>query len=100
MAGPGNGNHETMPARMGHEFRGIPGTLIHGIFTAHLDVSAERDGADAVIGVAAAEAQQALTESDGEHLDAHAKQLGCRIMAPFVNQDHESQNHCDSNNGR
>ena len=93
MERAGDGDQEAMPARMRQELPGIAGALIHGILAAHFHVAAERNGADAVVGVAAAEAEQALAKSDGENLDAHAQQLGDRVMAEFMDQNHESQDH-------
>jgi len=81
---------------MRHEFGGIAGARIHGILAAHLDVTAKRNGGDAVIGIASAEAEQPLTKADGKDLDPHAKELSRRVMTPFVNQDHETQDHRDS----
>ena len=40
---PGDGDEEAVPAGMIHELARIVGTLVHGIFAAHLDVAAERE---------------------------------------------------------
>ena len=80
-----------------HELARIVGALVHGILAAHLDVAAERDGVDAVVGLASAEADQPLAESNGELLHSHAQQLGHGIVAKLVDQDHEAQNGDDGN---
>ena len=46
-----------------------------GDLAGHLDVAAEGQGGDLVVGVAAAEAEEALAEADGEGLDADAADL-------------------------
>ena len=72
---------------------------IHRIFAAHLDVAAERNGVDAVVGFAAAEAHKPFAESNGELLHAHAQQLGHGIVAELVDQDHEAKDGDHRNNG-
>ena len=71
--------------------RGSSVRCVHGILAAHLDVAAERDRVDAVVGLAAAEADQPLAEADGELLHPHAQPLGHGIVAKLVDQDHEAQ---------
>ena len=95
----GNGDKKAVPARMVHELGGIVGVLVHRIFAAHLHIAAERDGGDAVIGVAAAETDEALAEADGKHLDAHAQPLGHGIVAELVDEDHEPENYNHRDNG-
>jgi hypothetical protein len=55
--GAGDGDEEAVPAGVREEFRRIAGALVHGILAAHLDVAAERDGADAVVGISLAVAE-------------------------------------------
>src|SRR5580698_6663924 len=86
-----------MPARMGEKFPGVSSALVHRVLATHLDVAPEGNRADAVIGFSAAHAQQALTKADGEYLDPYSKQFCGGVMTPFVNQDHESENHRDRN---
>ena len=74
---------------------GSPRALIHGVFAAHLDVAAQRQYVDAVVGVAPPETKQAFAEADGKLLHPDTQQLGHGVMAELVNQDHESQNHTD-----
>ena len=75
--------------------RGIAGALVHGILAAHLHVTAQRNGVDAIVGFAFAEADQPLAESDGELLHANAQQLGHGIVAELVDQNHEPENNRD-----
>src|ERR1700676_1175331 len=76
-----------------HELAGIVGALVHRILAAHLDVATERDRVDSIVGVAFAEADQPLAESDGELLPPPppAQPLGHGIVAELVDQDHETQ---------
>ncbi len=94
--GTGDGDEKTMPARVREKFRRIAGALIHGILAAHLDVAAQGNRADPIVGVSLAEAEQALAKADGENLDPDPQPFGNGIMAKFMNQDHESE---DDDNG-
>ena len=38
----GEGDDEALPARMGQEFAGISGAIVHRVFARHFDVAAER----------------------------------------------------------
>ena len=80
-----------MPARVVDKLGGIVGALIHRVLAAHLYVTAERDGGDAVVGVSLAEADQPLAETNRKDLNPHPQQLGHRIVAELVDQDHEAQ---------
>src|ERR1700733_13588544 len=81
---------------MREEFRGIACALIHRILAAHLDVAAERNGADTVVCVAFSESQKAFPEANREHFDPNSKQFGGGIVSEFMNQDHEPQDRTDS----
>ena len=91
------GDQEAVPAGMIHEFARIIRALVHGILAAHFDVAAERDGVDAIVGLAFAETHQPLAESDGELFHAHAQPLGHHIVAKLVDQDHEAED-CNHRN--
>ena len=91
----GDGDQEAVPARMRHEFARIAAALIHRVFAAHLDVTAQRQYVDAVVGVALPETEQAFAEADGKLLHPNTQQFGHGVVAELVNQDHESQNHAD-----
>ena len=70
------------------EFPGIVSVAVHRVLPTHLHVAAERDGIDAIVGLALAEADQTLTKADGELLHPHTQQLGHRIVAELVDEDH------------
>ena len=95
--GAGDGDEEAMPARVIEKLAGIVGAIVHGILAAHFDVTTQRDRADAVIGVTLAEAEQAFSETDGEHLDPDPQPLGHGVVTEFVDQDHEPEDDDDGN---
>ena len=86
---PSHRDDEALPARMREEFRRVPAALIHGVLTTHFDVAAQRNSANAVIGVTLFETQQARSKADGKRFNPHAEVLGGGIVAEFVDQDHE-----------
>ena len=96
---PGNGDDETMPAGVRHELGRVACPCVHRVLAAHLDVTAQRNGGDAVIRLASAKPEQTLTKTNGEDFHAHAQQLSGGVVSKFVDQDHESQNHGDGSNG-
>ncbi len=63
---------EALPLAFREEFVRRAGARVFGVLAGHLDVAAERDRADAVLGVPAAEFQQlwAEPEREGQHPDA------------------------------
>src|SRR5215471_17247550 len=87
----GNGDQKTLPARMAHEFARIAGALFHGILASHFYVAAERQQADAIVGLAATEADQALTKAQAESLNPDFEQFGHGIMAKLMNKHQDSQ---------
>src|SRR5208282_1552314 len=84
---------------MREKFSRIAGAVIHGIFARHLHVTAERNGADAIVGIPFGETQQTLAEADGKDLYADAEILGRGVMAELMNQDHESEHDRHDENG-
>ena len=76
---------------MREKFALVASAFVHRIFARHLDVAAEGQGTDAVIGFTAAEAEQAFSESDRKHFDANFEELRGRVVAELVDQDHEAQ---------
>ncbi len=56
----------------------IAGAIVHGVFAGHLDVTAERKSADAIVGSVLGKAQQTLAEADGKDFNANPKKLGGR----------------------
>src|ERR1019366_666907 len=69
----------------------IAGAVVHGVLARHLHVTAQRNGADAIVGLSFLEAQQTLAKADGEHFHPDAEILGSGVVAELVNQDHESE---------
>ena len=63
---------EPLPLALRQELVRRAGARVFGVLAGHLDVAAERDRADAVLGVAAAELQQLRSEAEreGQHADA------------------------------
>ncbi len=89
----GDGDDEALPARMRHEFVRRSAARLQRILARHLHVAAERQRADAVVGIAAAEADQALAEADGEDVNPDATQFGGGIVAKLVHQNHDAEHH-------
>ncbi len=67
---------------------------LFGILAGHLDVAAERQRADAVFGVAAAEADDGRVEAELELQHADADALGGEKMTELVHE-HEHAEHED-----
>src|ERR1700751_1611273 len=84
---------------MGEELTGIAGALVHGVFARHFHVAAQRNRADAVIGLALAETAQACAKANGKHFYADSEELGRSVMAELVDQDHEPEYDCHGENG-
>src|SRR5271167_501578 len=76
---------------MRSEFVGRTAVRFQRVLARHFYVSAERQGADAVIGFAFAETGQPLAKPDGKYVYSDSKKLGGGVMAELVNQDHDSQ---------
>ena len=88
--GAGEGDEDALPAGMGVEVAGIGGTLA-GIIAGHFDIAAEGKEADAVVCVAALEADEALAEADGEDLDTDTAELGHDEVAGLVDENHDAE---------
>ena len=69
----GDGDQKTVPARVIHELARIVGVAVHRVLATHLDVAAQRDSVDPVIGLALTETDQTLAEADGELLHPHTQ---------------------------
>ena len=82
--GTGDGDDETMPARVRHELCGIISACVHRVLATHLDVAAQRDCGDAVICLASAKSEEAFTKTNGKDFHAHAQQLGGGVVSKFV----------------
>ncbi len=70
-----------------------------GILPGHLDVTAQGQQADLVIGVAALDAKEARPESDGKCLDANAAKLGNSKVAKFVHHHHHANQDNEGDGG-
>ena len=98
--GPASGDEHALPAGMVVQVAGVVAGLFAGDLAGHLDVSAEGQGVDAVVGAVAEEADDALAEADGEGLDADAAPLGDGEVAELVHQHHEAEHEEELNDGR
>ena len=74
-----------------NELAGVGGAGFAGLLAGHLDVAAERKDVEAVLGFAAAEAEDAFAEADGEGLDADAAELGDGEVAELVDENHDAE---------
>ena len=72
---------------MAHELAWIACAGFHGVLASHLDVTTQRQNADAVIGVAPLETKKALAKTKAEYLDADATKLGNGIMPKLVDKN-------------
>ncbi len=97
--GAGEGDEDALPAGMVVEVAGVVdggrcfawGVGGEAHLAGHLDVAAEGDGGDLVLGVAATEAEETFAEADGEDLDADAAELGDGEVAELVDQNHDAK---------
>src|SRR6185312_6741538 len=92
----GDGHDEALPAGLGEKLVRLAAGLIHGVFAGHLDVAAEGEEAEAVVGAAGGKADQALAEAQRKGFDPHAKALGGEKMAQLVYKHDDAQHHGDS----
>src|SRR5207248_2947591 len=76
---PGDSDDEAVPPWMRQELCRIASALVHGVFATHLDVAAQRQSVQPIVGLATLESGQALSKADSELLDPYPKQLGCGI---------------------
>ena len=103
--GPGDGDERALPAGLGHKFIGsacgnlVVGVDIGDVLAGHADVAAERDGADAPVGGAPLETEEARAEADGEDVDANAEETGDDEVSPFVDEDDDAENENDADCG-
>ena len=97
--GAGEGDEDALPAGVGVELAGVAGGGFAGIVAGHFDVSAEWKDGEAVVGVAAFEAEDALAEADGEGFDADAAELGDGEVAELMDEDHDAEDDCQFKDG-
>ena len=65
----------------------------------HLHISAQRQQAYAVIGVAAPETKEALAKADRENFDPNAKEFRDGKVAEFMHEHHDAQHDQHGNEG-
>ena len=95
--GPASCNQNPLPTRVRAEFARIPGGFRARSLAGHLDVSTERQSADAIVGVAPLHAEKASAKSQRKYLDADAAQLGNREVAELVHQHHDAEHEKEGN---
>ncbi len=99
----GESDGDALPAGMRGELSGIARSLVVAgwhHFAGHLDVPAERDEREAVIGVSALDAEEAFAEADGEYFDTNAAELGDGEVPELVNEDHDTEDDGKLKDGR
>ena len=87
--GPGEGDDQPLPARLGEERAGIVGILFARLLAGHLDVTAEQDQREPVIRFAPAEAEQPRPEAEAERVHPHVEISRRPKVAQLVDQDHD-----------
>src|SRR6516165_3174426 len=96
-------NESTLPALLREKLVGrtrgflVAGVDIGDVLSGHADVTAEREGADALIRSASFNAKKPRTEADGKDINANAKEARDDKMSPFVNQDYDPEDKNDAN---
>ena len=106
--GAREGDEHALPAGVSVEVAGIGGGDAAGCefvaceahLAGHFDVAAEGDGCELIFGIAAAEAEEAFAEADGEDLNADAAELGDGEVAELVDQNHDAKDDEKLNNCR
>src|ERR1700704_5998439 len=88
----GDRHQKALPARMTHKLARIAGARLHGIFAGHLHVAAQRQKADAVVGIATAEADKALAKAEAEDFNPDLEQLGYSIVTELMDKHQNAQN--------
>ena len=70
-----------------------PGSPVElaGDVAGHFDVSAERKQGEAIVGIAAAPAEEPRAEADGKRFDANAAELGDGKVPEFVHDHHDAE---------
>src|SRR6188472_851417 len=87
-----NRDKEALPFGLREEFvRGARYRIAHA-FPGHLDVSAERNCADAVIRIAVAVPDEARPETHRECFDLDLEEFGDEKMTQFVDDDDDAKN--------
>ncbi len=87
---------ESLPLGLGQELVRGAGASVLGCFAGHLDVAAERDGADAVFRVAAAERQKLRAKAQREREDADADPSRHHEVAELVYENQYAEHEKES----
>jgi hypothetical protein len=107
---PGDGDEDALPAGLGGEVvgrgsgregglgSGLQGSPVAAELAGHLDVAAEGEDGDAIVGIAVAEAEDAGSEADGEGFHADAAELGDDEVAELVDENEEAEDDGEFNN--
>ena len=88
----GEEDQEALPLRLGEELVRIPGHVLLGGIARHAHVAAQRDQRHAIVRVALSEAEQPLSEAEGEDEHSHAKELRHEEVPRFVHEDQDAEN--------
>ena len=69
------------------------------VLAGHLDIAAQRQQTDLVIGIAVLDAKEPRPEAHGERLNADTAQLGHGKMAEFMNHNHHADQDDEGDDG-
>src|SRR5439155_19717800 len=87
----GRRDEKALPFRFREELARITGDRVARILAGHLDVAAERQRADSIVCVAAAETNQPGPETYRERFNFDFEELGDSEMAEFMNNDDDAK---------
>ena len=73
--------------------------LLALLLAVHLDVAAERKGADQVLGLTPLAAVDTVAEAEGEFQHLHPEELGEQEMAEFMDEDKNAENEDEAEKG-
>src|SRR5687767_12798728 len=90
---PRNRYTESLPFGLGHKFIGRPGDGFIEIFAGHLYITAEWYQTQAVIGIAALEAEKAFAKTNAEYVNANAEIFCYDEMPEFMDDYHGAENY-------
>ena len=89
MNGPANAMISRCQRGLARKPRGSSTFSSVGLLAGHLDVAAEQDQREAVVGLAAAEPEQPRAEAEAERFHLHIEEAGGPEVAQFVDHDHD-----------
>ena len=82
---------KALPLRLGEELVRLTRAWIFGVLAGHLDVAAERNGTDAVLGVAALDLQDFRPEAQGERQDTNTMPSGREKVSQLMDEDQDAE---------